>query len=41
MLSWIHSGGAIMWLILTGGFIALIIFLERLWLLFGGRNSDR
>jgi biopolymer transport protein ExbB len=30
MLTWIHSGGAIMWLILAGGFIALVIFLERL-----------
>jgi len=30
MLTWMHSGGAIMWLILTGGFIALVIFLERL-----------
>jgi len=30
MLNWIHSGGAIMWLILAGGLIALIIFLERL-----------
>ena len=30
MLHWIHSGGAIMWLILAGGLIALIIFLERL-----------
>ncbi len=30
MLTWIHSGGAIMWLILGGAFIALIIFLERL-----------
>ena len=29
MLNWIHSGGAIMWLILAGGFIALTIFLER------------
>ncbi len=30
MLHWINSGGAIMWLILAGGFIALVIFLERL-----------
>jgi biopolymer transport protein ExbB len=30
MLEWIHSGGAIMWLILAGGFIASVIFLERL-----------
>jgi len=30
MLNWIHSGGEIMWIILTGGFIALVIFLERL-----------
>lgn len=30
MLNWIHSGGPIMWLILAGGFIALLIFLERL-----------
>jgi len=30
MLNWIHSGGTIMWLILAGGLIALIIFLERL-----------
>lgn len=30
MLNWIHSGGAIMWLILAGGFIAVVIFLERL-----------
>ncbi len=30
MLNWIHSGGPVMWLILAGGFIALLIFLERL-----------
>ncbi len=30
MLNWIHSGGPIMWLILVGGFVALTIFLERL-----------
>lgn len=30
MWVWINSGGAIMWLILTGGVIALVIFLERL-----------
>lgn len=30
MLNWIHSGGTLMWLILAGGFIALVIFLERL-----------
>jgi biopolymer transport protein ExbB len=30
MLNWIQSGGTIMWLILAGGFIALVIFLERL-----------
>ncbi len=30
MLNWIHSGGPLMWLILAGGFIALVIFLERL-----------
>ena len=30
MLNWIHSGGPVMWLILAGGFVALIIFLERL-----------
>ena len=30
MLNWIHTGGAMMWLILAGGFIALVIFLERL-----------
>jgi len=30
MLEWINSGGAIMWLILAGGFIASVIFLERL-----------
>ncbi len=29
MLNWIHSGGTIMWLILAGGVIALVIFLER------------
>jgi len=30
MLNWIQSGGPVMWLILGGGFIALVIFLERL-----------
>ena len=30
MLNWIQSGGPVMWLILAGGFVALIIFLERL-----------
>jgi len=30
MLNWIHSGGPIMWLILAGGLIAGVIFLERL-----------
>ncbi|MFA5688487.1 MAG: MotA/TolQ/ExbB proton channel family protein [Kiritimatiellales bacterium] len=30
MSEWINSGGAVMWLILAGGLIALIIFLERL-----------
>ena len=30
MLNWIQSGGPVMWLILAGGFIALVIFLERL-----------
>lgn len=30
MLNWIQSGGPVMWLILAGGFIALLIFLERL-----------
>ncbi len=30
MLEWINSGGTTMWIILAGGFIALIIFLERL-----------
>ena len=30
MLNWIHSGGAIMWLILAGGLIAVVIFLECL-----------
>ena len=30
MLNWIHSGGSIMWIILAGGVIALVIFLERL-----------
>lgn len=30
MLNWIHSGGSLMWLILVGGFIAMVIFLERL-----------
>ena len=29
MVGWINSGGAIMWLILGCGFIALVIFLER------------
>lgn len=29
MAEWINSGGLLMWVILTGGFIALIIFLER------------
>jgi len=30
MLQWINSGGGIMWIILAGGFISLVIFLERL-----------
>jgi biopolymer transport protein ExbB len=30
MLNWIQSGGPVMWIILAGGFIALVIFLERL-----------
>ncbi|NOU36615.1 MAG: MotA/TolQ/ExbB proton channel family protein [Kiritimatiellaceae bacterium] len=30
MVGWINSGGAVMWLILGCGFIALVIFLERL-----------
>lgn len=30
MMQWINSGGVVMWMILAGGFIALIIFLERL-----------
>ncbi len=30
MLNWIHSGGPVMWLIVAGGLIALLIFLERL-----------
>lgn len=30
MLHWINSGGPLMWLILAGGIIAMIIFLERL-----------
>jgi len=30
MLNWIQSGGPVMWLIMGGGFIALIVFLERL-----------
>lgn len=30
MLNWIHSGGNMMWLILAGGFVSLVIFLERL-----------
>jgi biopolymer transport protein ExbB len=29
MVGWINSGGAVMWLILVCGFIALVIFLER------------
>jgi len=29
MIGWINSGGAVMWLILVCGFIALVIFLER------------
>jgi biopolymer transport protein ExbB len=29
MFEWINSGGPIMWAILAGGFIALVIFLER------------
>jgi len=29
MIGWINSGGGVMWLILAGGFIALVIFLER------------
>ena len=29
MNEWINSGGPVMWLILAGGFLALIIFLER------------
>ncbi len=30
MLNWIQSAGPVMWLILGGGLIALIVFLERL-----------
>lgn len=30
MIAWINSGGAVMWIILAGGFITLVIFLERL-----------
>lgn len=30
MLEWINSAGPIMWIILFGGFVALVIFLERL-----------
>lgn len=30
MIEWINSGGITMWVILTGGFISLLIFLERL-----------
>jgi biopolymer transport protein ExbB len=29
MVGWINSGGGVMWLILGGGFVALVIFLER------------
>jgi biopolymer transport protein ExbB len=29
MVEWINSGGAVMWLILAGGFIVLVVFLER------------
>ncbi len=29
MIGWINSGGTVMWLILAGGFMALVIFLER------------
>lgn len=29
MIGWINSGGGVMWLILAGGFIAMVIFLER------------
>jgi biopolymer transport protein ExbB len=29
MFNWINSGGPVMWAILAGGFIALVIFLER------------
>lgn len=29
MTGWINSGGPVMWLIFTGGFISLVIFLER------------
>lgn len=29
MIEWINSGGNIMWIILAGGFIALVIFMER------------
>jgi len=30
MMTWINSGGPVMWLILVCGFIALVVFLERL-----------
>ena len=30
MIGWINSGGGVMWLILACGFVALVIFLERL-----------
>lgn len=30
MMTWINSGGPVMWLILACGFIALVVFLERL-----------
>jgi biopolymer transport protein ExbB len=29
MIGWLNSGGSVMWLILAGGFITLVIFLER------------
>lgn len=30
MVEWINQGGVIMWLIIAGGFIAMLIFIERL-----------
>lgn len=30
MIEWINSGGPVLWLILAGGFLSLLIFLERL-----------